>query len=73
MLRFLEHHVLEEVGESGTSFDFPVGADMKLQSHRRDGIGTVFMKYDFESVVQGVHLIIDLEFSRGSCLCGTSG
>jgi hypothetical protein len=72
VLRALEHHVLEQVGEAGSSRIFVRGADVVPQIHRDERQPVVFRKDYLEAVRQRVLLELDRwnVGMGGLCRCG---
>ncbi len=65
MLRGLEHHVLEEVGEARLPHLFPIGAHVVENGNGHHGIGPVLVKDHGQAVVELILLVGDLEIGAG--------
>jgi hypothetical protein len=67
MLRTLEHHMLEQVGETGAFELFILRADVVNHYNRRHRRGVILVKNDGESVVELVLFKLDVYLRIGSC------
>ena len=61
VLGLLEHHVLEQVRETGPAWFFPAGANVVQHRNCGDGIRSVLVEDDLEPVVELVRLVVDGE------------
>ena len=72
VLRALEHHVLEEVGEAGPAGLLVPGADAVPQVHRDHRNRRVLREDDLEAVGEGVSLDRDRQQTHGRTTTGPS-
>jgi hypothetical protein len=70
MLRALEHHVLEEMSETGASSTLVCGPDVIPQVYRNERKAVVLGEDDLEAILQGVFLKLDLGSGDGSLFRG---
>ena len=71
VLRALEHHVFEQVGEAGAPGAFVRGTDVVPQVDRDQGKPVILRQDHLQPVLQSVFFIFDLR--RGNRRSGVSG